>query len=314
MNANIETCCPACGGAESTILETIDLLEQHTHYAPDNSAHQVKLASAARVSSESYRMCRCSSCQLEFAFPLVSPSPDWYYLAYQILKLYPTTRWEYGAVQSALGPKARVLDIGCGNGEFLLHCREAGIKARGVDFSSSAVADCVGRGLDATTFDLGAAEIPGCGDITDFVAFHLLEHLSAPDEFLRVLGRCAAQGSKLWIAVPSPNRPSRLFGERDFLDQPPHHMTRWTAAAFAKLAERTGWSLRQTIMEPISARTAVWSTTIRSPQYNTLITKESGRLFETLVRLALTPLAVADWALRRRTMSGFTLLVQCIRP
>src|ERR1019366_3328159 len=50
-----------------------------------------------------------------------------------------------------------VIDIGCGRGEFLIACRDAGITARGFDTNERSVADLIARGIEASV-----AGIPGC--------------------------------------------------------------------------------------------------------------------------------------------------------
>ena len=45
---------------------------------------------------------------------------------------------------------APVIDVGCGRGEFLIACRDAGIAARGFDTNERSVADLVARGIDAS--------------------------------------------------------------------------------------------------------------------------------------------------------------------
>ena len=47
----------------------------------------------------------------------------------------------------------RVLDVGCGRGEFLELCREAGIEARGIDVDAAMVARCREAGLAAEQAD-----------------------------------------------------------------------------------------------------------------------------------------------------------------
>src|SRR5206468_10465561 len=55
--------------------------------------------------------------------------------------------------------QAPLLDAGCGRGELLAACKEAGIDARGFDTNERSVADLRARGLDATL-----AGVPECFD------------------------------------------------------------------------------------------------------------------------------------------------------
>src|SRR6185436_9667518 len=84
-----------------------------------------------------------------------------------------------------------VLDIGCGRGEFLAMCREAGIKARGFDTNERSVADLKQRG-----FDVSLAGVPECfnglpdGSAGSILATHVVEHL--PVDILFELYRSSA--------------------------------------------------------------------------------------------------------------------------
>src|SRR5258706_5359635 len=50
-----------------------------------------------------------------------------------------------------------IIDVGCGRGEFLIACHDAGIAARGFDTNERSVADLVARGIEASV-----AGVPGC--------------------------------------------------------------------------------------------------------------------------------------------------------
>src|ERR1051325_536977 len=71
-----------------------------------------------------------------------------------------------------------VLDVGCGRGEFLAACREAGIRARGVDTNERSVSDLKARG-----FDVALSGVPECfaslagGSLGAILAMHVVEHL-----------------------------------------------------------------------------------------------------------------------------------------
>lgn len=110
----------------------------------------------------------------------------------------------YLGLFAGLGP---VLDVGCGRGEFLELCREAGIEARGIDVDSAMVARCREAGLAAEQADaiayLEAAPDGGLGGI--FCA-QVIEHI--PPEALVALVRLAHQklrpGGVLLCETPNP--------------------------------------------------------------------------------------------------------------
>lgn len=101
----------------------------------------------------------------------------------------------------------RVLDIGCGRGEFLQLLRDAGVDARGIDLDEDMVDQCRADGLDVERADaidyLGRLDDASLGGI---FAAHVLEHLPAP-RLVRLLELAAKKlrGGGVFIAeTPNP--------------------------------------------------------------------------------------------------------------
>ncbi|MBE0069255.1 methyltransferase domain-containing protein [Thermoanaerobacterium thermosaccharolyticum] len=72
-----------------------------------------------------------------------------------------------------------VLDFGCGRGEFLELCREAGIPAKGVDLNDSMAKRSLDKGLDVEIID-GFNYLSSLPDesLCAFTAFQVVEHLT----------------------------------------------------------------------------------------------------------------------------------------
>lgn len=102
---------------------------------------------------------------------------------------------------------ARVLDIGCGNGEFLAAASEAGYDARGVDYYQAAVDACRARGLRADRADV-LGPLPDEGPYDLVTLWDVLEHLERP---AAILARCRgllAPGGALFLKTPALGRLS----------------------------------------------------------------------------------------------------------
>jgi len=101
----------------------------------------------------------------------------------------------------------RVLDLGCGRGEFLELMAEAGIPAVGVDLSPECVALVRAKGLEAEQADLfeyldGLVD----GSVDGIFCAHLIEHL-APERLPRLIelvARKLAHNGLLVIETPNP--------------------------------------------------------------------------------------------------------------
>jgi hypothetical protein len=147
-------------------------------------------------------------------------------------------------------------------------------------------------------------------------AFHVLEHLDSPLALFEQAGAIASAHTQFWIAVPSDRRASRWLGESDFLDQPPHHMTRWTESALTAIGRRAGWKLEEIQFEPVALKDAVWTLATRSWVYQNLHRRgliPCKTLRERALRWALYPLAAFARFGPARGMTGFTMLARFSR-
>ena len=96
----------------------------------------------------------------------------------------------------------RLLDIGCGNGGFLVLATEMGWVSEGLDFDPAAVQVARARGVDARCggIQLLAAESEEYDVIT---ISHVIEHLHDPIEMLHSIKRLLKPGGRLWIETPN---------------------------------------------------------------------------------------------------------------
>jgi O-antigen chain-terminating methyltransferase len=119
--------------------------------------------------------------------------------------------------------RTRVLDIGCGRGEWLTLLRDAGVPAAGVDTHRVFVEAAQARGLDVVEGDAidHLRELPA--DSLDLVtAFHLIEHLDV--ETLLALIEAAQQvlrpGGCFLLETPNPR--NLTMAACDFYNDPTH--------------------------------------------------------------------------------------------
>jgi O-antigen chain-terminating methyltransferase len=100
-----------------------------------------------------------------------------------------------------------VLDVGCGRGEFLELCREAGIEARGIDTDAGMVARCREAGLAVEQAD-ALGHLAGLADDTlgGIFCAQVIEHLP-PDALVALVRLAHAKlrpGGLLLCETPNP--------------------------------------------------------------------------------------------------------------
>jgi len=193
----------------------------------------------------------CACCRSLFLDPMPAPSdiPGFYpedeYYAYR-----PGTRSRLKqAVMTALGcgtptrePEfdrpGRVLDFGCGAGDFLAAARERGWEPHGVELSERALHVARERGLEVRR---SLAEYPDAS--FDYVrANHALEHVLDPPDVLREMHRVLKPGGTLFIGVPTRDGlPARVFGRHWWYLGAPVHPVTFSTAALTDLIRATGF-------------------------------------------------------------------------
>ena len=114
----------------------------------------------------------------------------------------------------------RVLDVGCGRGEFLGLLRENGIPARGIESSEESVRYCRSKGLDVERADL-FQYLNGLPEALEDVIFcsQVVEHLD-PLQLPHMVELCATRlrrGGLLAIETPNPECLA-IFATHFYLD------------------------------------------------------------------------------------------------
>ena len=141
---------------------------------------------------------------------------------------------------------APLLDVGCGRGELLLACGEAGVAARGFDTNERSVADLRARGADATL-----AGVPECfasiadASIGTVAALHVVEHLPVelPFALYREAARVLRPGGLL--IIETPNAEAFAVTASEFWRDPTHLAPRHPAA-LVLLGREHGFAVEET--------------------------------------------------------------------
>jgi 2-polyprenyl-3-methyl-5-hydroxy-6-metoxy-1,4-benzoquinol methylase len=149
----------------------------------------------------------------------------------------------------------QLLDVGCGEGAFLVAMQSLGWSVHGIEPSADAVATARARGVSVTSGTLSEGSLDA-GPF-DAITFRLvLEHLRDPVATLAACRRALRPGGVLWIATPSLESVAhRTFG-RDWIHlEPPRHAVVYTASALTRVLTGVGFAV--VALKP--SRQAQWS-------------------------------------------------------
>ena len=105
-------------------------------------------------------------------------------------------------IAALIKPGARVLDLGCGDGELLHHlAREKGVNGYGVEKDAAAISACIAAGVNVIEHDLddGLARFPD--SIFDMVV--MTETLQAVAEPSRLLDELLRIGDECVVTFPN---------------------------------------------------------------------------------------------------------------
>ncbi|MFH1288578.1 MAG: class I SAM-dependent methyltransferase [bacterium] len=117
-----------------------------------------------------------------------------------------------------------LLDVGCGDGEFLSLASCAGWRVVGFDLDPNAVNDARSRGLDVRLGDFETmGQVNDCFDA--ITVSHVIEHVYNPKELIANCYRLLKPGGYFWIETPNINSYGHLKFRGDWRGlEPPRHL------------------------------------------------------------------------------------------
>ncbi|MCC6548080.1 class I SAM-dependent methyltransferase [Candidatus Sumerlaeota bacterium] len=132
-------------------------------------------------------------------------------------------QWHRGSFKR--GRQPRLLDVGCGNGGFLMQMRDRGYDVEGTEWTAeSARRIPSGARVPIHVGDLLTLDLPE-HSFDAITLWHVFEHLRKPDETLEKIYRLLKPGGLLFLAMPNHESwQATRFGTNWFHLDPPRHL------------------------------------------------------------------------------------------
>ena len=213
------------------------------------------------VSKESFVVVSCDTCDFHFTNP--RPSDEnlgKYYISDHYISHNNTRRTLFEKIYqlvrriaingkfrliSTFFRSGRILDVGCGTGDFLNKCKSKNWETKGVEPSEIARNQAINNHkLDVEeSTDLSKLE----GEFDIITMWHVLEHVSSLNETLVQFNQLLSKKGKIIIAVPNlESYDAKYYKEYWAAYDLPIHLYHFSKKSICTLFEKHGFSLRKT--------------------------------------------------------------------
>jgi 2-polyprenyl-3-methyl-5-hydroxy-6-metoxy-1,4-benzoquinol methylase len=231
--------CRACGAAYLNPRPTVDAIGRvyTPSYATRKPAAEQRASHSARGLRHAIR-----AGFLANSHGYVKGVRLWQRILALAVYLLPSRRDQlsFGVMTLRYRPAGRLLDVGCGVGDFLAQMSNLEWETEGIDIDSAVLDICRARGLTVRAGTLESHNRPD-SSFDAITAKHVIEHVHDPVRFLKECARILKPGGTLVILTPNLHSLGhRVFGDAWIGLDPPRHLVLFTRESLLKAAEEAG--------------------------------------------------------------------------
>ncbi len=217
---------------------------------------------------EQHFLVQCTVCDFVFSkrIPTIGELNAHYALYSRAGAISEITLKRYNELLDTFEPYRKtnnLLDVGCGDGFFLIEARKRNWKVFGTEFTSKAIDVCLQKGIQMTNSPLNPQHYhPESFDV--ITSFEVIEHINTPQTELQSFHSLLRKGGVLYITTPNFNSLSRIILKSKWnVIEYPEHLSYYTVQTLCVLgrnhrfkcitAKTTGISInrfRATICNP----------------------------------------------------------------
>jgi len=198
-----------------------------------------------------YQMYHCYGCAFYFCANIPQEQDVYYNEENNLTKPsageWNSLRWGQRCFLKSYIEGTNILDIGCGNGNFLSACEKRNILVHGYDISERMIE--FNRMANHKVYD-------NIREITDnsydtVTMWEVLEHIDSPDILIKEVWRVLRIEGKLYISTPNFRHPAV---NRTNLKKywPPFHLTFWTKKSISYFLKKNGFKIEKIVYRPFN--------------------------------------------------------------
>ncbi len=162
-------------------------------------------------------------------------------LAPLLLAPLPGVRGETERAFRHLRKRTRLLDVGCGSGNFVAHAQTVGWQATGIDVDEEALQAGRGAGYDLRVETLDQHTD---GDYDAITLGHVIEHVPDPVALIAAARERLNPDGVLWLATPNlASLGHRRYREAWFPLDPPRHLVLFEHQSLQLALTRAGFGM-----------------------------------------------------------------------
>jgi SAM-dependent methyltransferase len=246
MTTSSEVKSPITGTTNVSLVKAYDVGRIHARYM---SEYGYDVAPLFRGVGE-LGLFQCRDTGYLFFFPHIVGDSSFYARMQQKPTYYMPWKWEHEEAIPHLSGRMRVLEVGCGTGDFLRGLRERlDVEAVGLELNAEAARVARDRGLAVLVRPLAEHAADPMNRYDAVCMFQVLEHIAGVRQTLEAAVACLAPAGRLVLSVPDNDS---FVGALDPLsDQPPHHLGRWKEASLRATAGVLGLDVTYVAREPL---------------------------------------------------------------
>lgn len=203
-----------------------------------------------------FNMVKCNNCGLVF----LNPQPDEKFLSqFYVFNYYGNQSFFYyifsfinnfiiknKATLILKRKKGKILDIGCGDGDFLNFMKDRGWQVYGVEPSKSG-AKLSKQKLKTNIYNIVLSKVRFPKQYFDVVTmWHVLEHVDNSYDALKEVRRITKNNGLLIVAVPNIDSfQAKIGGKKWFHLDVPRHLYHFSPETLRKLLEKNGFKIEK---------------------------------------------------------------------